>query len=72
MALAVIFSFLLGVSIRFCFAKQNAGSHTEGITKHSVVTLSFRPKRNHNIDTKNIGIIVFYCKNRSIVQLLVY
>ena len=33
MTLVVVFSFLFGVSMRTCFAKQNAGSHTEGITK---------------------------------------
>ena len=40
-ALAVVFSFLLGVSFEAdCEAK--AGSHTVGITKRSEVTLSFQ------------------------------
>ena len=41
MTLAVVFSFLLGVSFEAdCEAK--AGSHTVGITKRSEVTLSFQ------------------------------
>ena len=42
-ALAVVFSFFCLVCRFEADCEANAGSHTEGITKRSEVTLSFRP-----------------------------
>ena len=44
------------------FCKAKAGSHTIGITKRSVVTLSFRPKKSYHFDTTffiHYGVMVY-------------